>query len=57
MLEGAVIVVVVPAFEEEDHVGAVVATMPPFVDRILVVDDGSADATGARWRAAIRACT
>lgn len=48
MLDGSRVVVVVPAFREEAHVGRVVATMPAFVDRILVVDDGSDDATSAR---------
>lgn len=45
MLEGRRIVVVIPAFEEERHVGGVVATMPAFVDAMVVVDDGSGDRT------------
>ncbi|HEY8075775.1 MAG TPA: glycosyltransferase family 2 protein [Labilithrix sp.] len=52
MLSGASVVVVVPAFEEELHVARVIETMPSFVDRIVVVDDGSNDATSARARAA-----
>ncbi len=47
MLEGSRVVVVVPGFHEEAHVAGVVETMPGFVDAIIVVDDGSADRTGA----------
>ncbi len=39
------VAVVVPAFNEESLVGKVIGTMPPFVDRIFVVDDRSADGT------------
>ena len=45
MLGASRVVVVVPAFREELHVGGVVTTMPKFVDAIVVVDDGSADRT------------
>ena len=37
--------VVVPAYNEEAFVGEVIDTMPPFVDRIYVVDDCSIDGT------------
>lgn len=50
MLAGARVVVVVPAFHEEAHIGRVVATMPSFVDHIVVVDDGSSDRTSERAR-------
>lgn len=36
-----------PAHNEEAHVGGVIATMPDYVDAIVVVDDGSTDATAA----------
>ncbi len=45
MLEGARIVVIVPALDEEPRIGRVIASMPPFVDEVVVVDDGSADDT------------
>lgn len=48
MLEGKSVAVVVPAHNEERLVGATVAEIPPFVDRILIVDDGSTDATSER---------
>ncbi|MGO9708513.1 MAG: glycosyltransferase family 2 protein [Polyangiaceae bacterium] len=48
MLGGATVVVIVPAFNEEERVARVVATMPPEVDEILVVDDASRDATAKR---------
>lgn len=39
------IAVVVPCHNEEAHVGAVIRTMPAFVDHILIVDDASTDET------------
>ncbi|BEQ13520.1 glycosyltransferase family 2 protein [Desulfoferula mesophila] len=45
MLEGQSICVVVPAYNEETQVGRVIDTMPPFVDKIVVVDDASLDRT------------
>ena len=51
MIEGRRVIVVVPAFEEERLVGGVIRTMPSFVDRILVVDDGSGDRTSEEARA------
>jgi glycosyltransferase involved in cell wall biosynthesis len=43
------VVVVIPAFNEEECVGAVVRAVPPVIDGLrtaaLVMDDGSADAT------------
>ncbi|MBX3211130.1 MAG: glycosyltransferase family 2 protein [Labilithrix sp.] len=52
MLNDRAVVVVVPAYQEEAHVGRVVATMPGFVDHVVVVDDASVDRTGDVARAA-----
>ena len=45
MLEGKKIGVVVPAFNEEKLIRRVLESMPSFVDRVVVVDDGSGDGT------------
>ncbi|MEY4134120.1 MAG: hypothetical protein RL386_470 [Bacteroidota bacterium] len=47
MLAGKTIAVVVPAFNEEKQIGMVIETMPDFVDRIIIVNDKSTDATAA----------
>lgn len=47
MYRGARVAVVVPAYDVSDRVGATVAGVPSFVDHVIVVDDGSADGTGA----------
>jgi glycosyltransferase involved in cell wall biosynthesis len=46
------VAVVIPAFNEERAITAAVATVPSFVDRIVVVDDASHDATSLRAAAA-----
>jgi len=51
MLEGKRVAVVVPAYNEELLIADTVAGMPPFVDRIYIVDDRSKDATAERARA------
>lgn len=45
MFDGKRIGIVVPAFNEEAHIEQVLETMPKWVDRIWVVDDGSDDRT------------
>ncbi|MFB6164764.1 MAG: glycosyltransferase family 2 protein [Haloarculaceae archaeon] len=46
--------VVVPAYNEAGLVGDVVRTVPEYVDRVYVVDDGSTDETWAEIREAAR---
>lgn len=45
MLSGKTIAVTVPAYNEESQIGMVIETMPDFVDRIVIVNDGSKDNT------------
>ncbi|MGF1527168.1 MAG: glycosyltransferase family 2 protein [Candidatus Competibacterales bacterium] len=45
MREGHRIAVVIPALDEERAIGLVVAAIPPWVDAVVVVDNGSVDAT------------
>jgi glycosyltransferase involved in cell wall biosynthesis len=45
MLDGKTVAVVVPCYNEETQILAVLETMPEFVDRIVVVDDKSSDNT------------
>lgn len=48
MLNGKRIVAVVPALDEGPWIEEVLATMPAFVDRVVVVDDASRDDTVKR---------
>ncbi|MCX7004442.1 MAG: glycosyltransferase family 2 protein [bacterium] len=45
MLNDKTIAVVIPAFNEAAQIGAVIETMPAFVDRIVIVNDASTDRT------------
>ncbi|MCU4974131.1 glycosyltransferase family 2 protein [Halobacteria archaeon AArc-m2/3/4] len=45
MYRGHTVGVVVPAYNEEAHIGEVLETMPPLVDLVYAVDDCSTDGT------------
>ena len=45
MINNKTIAVVVPAFNEEKQIKTVIETIPEFVDRIVIVNDGSEDRT------------
>ncbi len=44
-LNGASVAVLIPAYNEERQIGAVLESMPSYVDEVLVVNDGSKDNT------------
>jgi glycosyltransferase involved in cell wall biosynthesis len=48
MYKGHHVTAVVPAHNEEKLIGKTITTMPDFVDRIIVVDDKSTDATAEK---------
>jgi len=58
MFEGRTVAVVVPCYNEATQVAKVLATMPGFVDLVLVVDDRSTDGTAevVRRHVAQRGC-
>ena len=45
MLRNKTVAVVIPAYNEENQIGKVIENMPSFVDRLVVVNDMSADGT------------
>ncbi len=45
MYRNHTVAVVIPAYNEESHISQTVASVPEYVDKILVVDDASTDAT------------
>ena len=52
MRSGARIGVVIPALNEVDAIGRVIADIPSWVDRIVIADNGSTDGTGDAARSA-----
>ena len=55
MYRNHTIAVVVPAYNEAGLVGDVIRTVPEYVDRVYVVDDGSTDGTWTEITAAATA--
>ncbi len=49
-MDRATVAAIIPAFQEEKHIGDVVVRVLKQLDHVLVVDDGSSDATSANAR-------
>ncbi len=45
MFKGRTVAVVIPAYDEANHIAGVVNSIPAFVDRVYAIDDGSEDDT------------
>lgn len=58
MINGRTIAVIIPALNEESSIGLVLDEMPTEMDRIIVIDNGSTDATAdiARSKGATVVC-
>lgn len=54
MYRNRTVAVVMPAHNEELHIGAVIEGIPRFVDHVIVVDDASADRTAEKVIASVR---
>jgi glycosyltransferase involved in cell wall biosynthesis len=54
VFRGRTVAVVVPAYNEADKIAATIRSIPGFVDHVIVVDDGSRDATASVARRAAR---
>jgi glycosyltransferase involved in cell wall biosynthesis len=54
MFRGRVVAVVIPACNEADKIAATIDAVPDLVDHVIVVDDGSRDATAAIARRSVR---
>lgn len=54
VFRGRALAVVVPAYNEADKIAATIRSIPGFVDHVIVVDDGSRDATAAIARRVAR---
>jgi glycosyltransferase involved in cell wall biosynthesis len=50
MYDGKTVGAVIPAYNESGHIGGVIDTLPGFLDRAYVVDDGSSDGTWTEIR-------
>lgn len=46
-IDGAEIAVLIPAYNEERQIASVLASVPGYVDHVVVIDDASTDATAA----------
>ena len=46
------VAVVIPALNEQESIGRVIASIPPWIKQVIVVDNGSTDATAERARQA-----